>query len=362
MKGFNRWIALNTGTIPTAYGSWGTPDSAFNVTSGFWSRSIERQDDLDESTGYEEDTSSGTQRILAASVQGPMAGRATPHAIAILGICALGTWSTGTAGTLGVSATAYRHRIRPVKGTQGTQGVGTLPAIVATESLSGATDFSIDYQGMMVMSFGLSLVRKGWVQYTSELIGSGVWRASTLAKPSVVSESYLKGGDCVIFFGTTLAATPAQSKTAPGDITGTAYGAAIEVTGRVVSFDWGVNNNLETDDGYGLNSGTVRDKCDRGRRTQTLSMVMELHNSGQLTLLENQKALALEFECYGELIESNAYYGFNLGFPSLVVESFAVNGAGGGRVEVTYTFKVKEDTTKGSVLLDVYNTRSAYLQ
>lgn len=361
MKGFNRWIALNTGT-GFAFGTYGTADSAFNVTSGFWTRTVERQDDLDEYTGYEEDTSTGTQRILSSADNGPMAGRATPHVVTILGIGALGTWSSGTAGTLGTAATAYRHRIRPIKGTQGTQGAGTLPALHATESLSGASDFQYDYQSVMVNSFGLSASRKGWVEYTAELIGNGVWRTSSLAKPSVVSESYLKAGDCSIFFGTSLAATPAQTKTAPGDITGTAYGAAIEVTARVVSFNWQVNNNNPTDQNYGFNSGTTADHNDRGRRAQTLSMSLELHNSGQLSLLEQQKTLALEFECYGELIESSAYYGFNLGFPSLVVESFAVNGAPGDMVTVDYTFKVREDTTKGSVLLDTYNIRSAYLQ
>lgn len=360
MKGFNKWIGLNTGT-GYAFGTYGTVDSLFNVTSGFWTRTVERQDDLDEYTGYEEDTSSGTQRILSSAVNGPMAGRATPHAVAILGIGALGTWSSGTAGTLGTSATAYRHRIRPMKGTAGTQGAGTLPALHVTESLSGASDLQFDYQSCMVNSFGLSATRKSWVEYTAELIGNGVWRASTVAKPSAVSESYLKAGDCSIFFGTSLAATPAQSKTAPGDITGTAYGAAIEVTSRVVSFNWQVNNNLPTDQNYGFNSGTTADHNDRGRRTQTLSMTLELHNSGQLSLLENQKTLALEFECFNELIESNAYYGFNLGFPRLIVESFAVNSATGDMVTVDYTFKVGEDTTKGSVLLDVYNTRSAYL-
>ncbi len=72
--------------------------------------------------------------------------------------------------------------------------------------------------------------------------------------------------------------------------------------------------------------------------------------------------MALEIECYNNLIESNAYYGFNLGFPQLVVLSAVPSGAPGDKMTMTWEFQVQEDTTQGSVLLDVYNTRSAYLQ
>lgn len=360
--GFNRRIALNTGT-GYAYGVWGTADSTFNVTSGPATPSIERQNNLDEYTGYEEDTSAGTSRILAESLSLTVAGRATPHLLATLLCGALGTWSTGTAGGLGTLATAYRHRIRPIKGTTGLQGMGTLPVFTAIETLSGATDLQYAYRDLMVSSWTLSAERKGWMQFSAELIGSGAVRADTSMMPPVVSEAYLKAGDIAIFLGNSLASTLTQSKVASGDITGTAYGTSPVVTGKVISFNWTGNNNLQLDDGYGMNSGTIRDHLDRGARTQTLALTMELHDAGQIALLRNQKTVAIEFECYNELIESGAYYGINLGFPRLHVQGdLTIAGGPREKMTVTMNFEVGEDTTKGSVLVDVYNKRTAYLQ
>lgn len=361
LLGINRKIAINTGT-GYAYGVFGTADSAINVTSGPWNPpSIERQPDIDEYTGFEEDTSGGTSRILAVSDGGQLAGRATPHVIAALACAALGTWSTGTAGTIGTAATAFRHRIRPLKGAVGTVGgMGTLPVLTVYETLSGTTDFQYAHRDCLVNTFSLTGSRKSWLTYSAELLGSGVTRSDTLAMATVIPESYLKAGDVAIFLGTSLAATPTQSKTAPGDITGTAYGSGIAVTGKVVSFNWAVNNNLLADDGYGMNSGTVRDHLDRGGRSQTLSMVMELHDSGQISLVSSQKTLALEFECFNELIEASAWYGINLGFPRLHVLSAEIAGGPREKMTITMNFNVGEDTTKGSVLLDVYNNRSAY--
>lgn len=361
MVGYNRRIGFNTGTA-VAYGSYGTADTLFNVTSGPWTPMIERLPDTDEYTGYEEDTSGGTARVIAESIGGPIGGRATPHILAALACAALGTWSSGTAGTLGTAATAYRHRIRPKKGTAGTQGMGTLPVLTVYETLSGATDLQYAYRDSMVNSFSIQGSRKSWITYSAELIGSGVVRADVETLPGTVAESYLKAGDVVIFLGTTLAGTPVQSKTAPGDITGTAYGTAIAITGKVQSFEWSYNNNLETDDGYGMNSGTTRDHLYRGPRTQTLNLTMELHDIGQISLLRNQKTLALELEAFNELIESNVYYGFNLGFPRLHVLTAVPSGGPREKMTIAFTFNVGEDTTKGSVLFDVYNTRSAYLQ
>lgn len=360
MEGYNRWLSLNTGTS-IAYGSYGTVDSAFNVTSGPWNRTAERTPDTDEYTGYEEDTSSGTGRVLAVSVQGDIAGRATPHILAILGAAALGSWSSATAGTLGTAATAYKHRIFPIKGTVGTQGAGTLPALMVCESLSGATDFEFDYRSCMVNTFSISASKKNWVQYTASLVGDGNFRASTVAKSAVVSEAYLKAGDVTLFLGTALAATMTQSK-ATADVTGTAYGSAINVTGKVIDFKWDINNNLPLDEGYAMNSGTTRGNNDRGVRTQALTITMELHSSAQLALLESQKTMAAELECFNELIESNAYYGFNLGWPKLSMLTCVPSGGPREKMKVAMTFHVGEDTTKGSVLLDIYNTRSAYLQ
>ena len=358
--GFNRWIAINTGTA-FGFGTWGTADSAFNVTSGPWAPTIERKSDLDEYTGYEEDSSSGTSRIIAMSIGGQISGRATPHIIAVLGAAALGSWSSATAGTLGTLATAYRHRIRPLKVALGTLGAGNLPFLTVSESLSGTSDFQFDYQSAAVTSFSISTKRKDWIQFTAELLGNGVRRTSSVAKPAVLSETYLKAGDVRIYFGTAIAATlGTQSKATSVDITGTAYGTTPDVTARVIDFNWSINNNLAADDGYGMDSGTTRDHLDRGPRTQSLKITLELNNSAQWTMLESAKVLALELECYNTLIESNAYYGFNLGFPKLSVKTAAVAGGPRDKMTIAYDFDVLEDTTKGSVMLDVYNTRVAY--
>lgn len=357
--GFNRWIALNTGTN-WGYGTWGTAEHSFNVTSAAWTRTVEVQDSLDEFSGYEANVNAGTQYLLACSIQGDMAGRATPHAVAILGYAALGSISSGTAGTLGTAATAYRHRIRPVKVASGTTDSGTLPALHVTESLSGTSDFQFDYQSCMVNTFSLQASRKSWITYTASLVGNGVFRTSSIAKPAVVTENYLKAGDCKIFFGTSAAATPNQDK-ATSDITGTGFGDRIDMTARVIDFNWSVNNNLLLDDGYGMNSGTTRDHMWKGRRTQTLTTTLELRYTDQLSILESQKVCAMEIECYNGLIESNAYYGFNLVFPKLVLLSATPQGAPSDMVTVAMEWSVVEDTTKGSVMLDVYNTRSAYL-
>lgn len=360
LYGFNQWLGVTTGTR-TAYGSWGTPDSAFNLTSINCQRSIERQDDLDEFTGYEEDSSSGTSRVLAESVSVEVGGRATPHAIATFGYACLGTYSTGTAGTLGTSATGYRHRLRPLKIVAGTAATGTLPALTITDSQAGTAGLQFDYQGCIGNSFSLSCARKGWVQFTSSLVGNGVFRNSSSAKPSVVSEAYLKAGDIKVFIGTAANATPDQNK-ATADLTGTLYGSAMDFTAKLTEFNWSYNNNLLTDDGYGFNSGTIRDHMDKGRRSQTLNTTFELHDSGQISILESQKVAAVEFECANELLDGGAAYGFNLIFPKLIAENITTAGGPGDKKTVSIEWKVGEDTNRGSVMLDVYNTRTAYLQ
>jgi len=131
------------------------------------------------------------------------------------------------------------------------------------------------------------------------------------------------------------------------------------VSDQVIGFEWQYRNNIDVDFNYEIGSGLVLGNSDRVARDQTVVLTRlwqdEAHRTQQLADTD----LALQVKVKNAEIETGFYYGFNLIFPKVRIATRPKSEQGGRLVE-TLTFNVLEDSTLGSVVLDVFNIQTAY--
>lgn len=344
----------------TAEGAAAADFHEFRVASEPLNLMIDLQDDLDLIGGKEEATEA---EIIAKRVEGAMnQPRAKPHTVGV--ICGFGL---GTVSSASDASNGRIHTFTPIE-SYSTNGLD-LPSFIAVE------DYRSFYQrmftGLMVDSFTLSGDRKGYLQLSSSIIGSGrvyTWSTDLSGQAEQASEPWLKLGYCKVWLHTgantgTFDGTDSQSKAAD-DLTNTA--GSIEA--RTRSFTWSYNNNISTDDLYRFNGGLVMTAGERTRRSQTLSFVIEADGSTStdfLDRLENQTQGGAEFELFNTsdtIASGTSYYGINITFPLLQFENVSMTGGPGDKIVVNLDCKVMQQTTYGSVRLLVHNAVTNYLQ
>ena len=332
----------------------------FRVNSESLNLVLDIQDDLDIIGGEEEVTEA---EVLAKRVEGSMdQPRAKPNTVAVLCGFSLGTCSTSSDASNG-----RVHTFTPIQ-NYSTNGLD-IPSFSAVE------DYRSFYQrwftGLLVDSFTLTGDRKGYLQLSSTIMGSGrvfTWSTDLSGQAEVASEPWLKMGYCKVWMHVatnvgTYDGALAQSK-ATDDLTGTT--SAIE--GRTRSFSWTYNNNISMDDLYRFNGGLVATAGERTRRSQTLSFVVEADGSTStdfLDRLENQTQGGAELELYstGDAIASGTtYYGVNIIFPLLQFETVSITGGPGDKIVINLDCKVMQSSSTDSVVLAVHNAVSDYLQ
>ena len=315
----------------------------FNLESEF-------VNDTDLVSSYEEATALvELSRSTGGSLTFP---RVKPHTLGTIVAYAFSGGGTTAVDTIANLTNAYRHKMYPIT-TAYELSSFTMGEILIPGSIGWK------YTGCMVDSFTLSSSRKDWWALDANIIGSGTRATNSGAiTGSEESEPAMKAGDARIWHATSATgidadASIAQSKSTD-DLTGTAITAPY-LNAIIQDFSWTFSNNIAADDLYEFNSGLVRARSERVRRSQTLSMTLEFLDATWVDYLTAGTQMAIEVESYGSQIGATAfYYGFNLLFPQLQVISATIQG-GTDKLTVAVEFSVQQHSVDGSCAMHVYN-------
>ena len=350
LRGFDRKFYFS---YIHAQGTWGTLEAdanlyPFRVNSDPLTLTPENVDDTDEVGGAEEAQS---QQMLSLDVSGSIGQNKTvPTFLASMLAYGLGASTDST-----VDTSAGRHVITPYTTDYSVSTFSGLDVFT--------TSYYRAYHNLAVNSFELSTSRKGWLQTTAQLVGSGktattgVTVGSLGAAPTMGPA--LKAGDCKVFIsvdgGTTLPATYGQG-------TEDLPGSASDISAKIRGFRWQYNNNLITDAAYEPGSGLYRARAERDRRAQTLSFDIEFEDLTYLGYVLGENVVALEFDFTSSTLAGAAtiYYGAQILFPKTVVQVAPVTG-GVGTLMVTCQAKVMNDGTNPTVQATVWDLNTTGL-
>lgn len=363
--GFQRVIGISSSSKETTYGTdlhSGTNHKYF-VSSDAFNVEAEFVEDTDTVTGHEEVYA---MNLIAKSVAGSLDfPRVRPNDLATIAAYAMGDNTTDADTVASGSGDDERHKIRPVKFNAGTAAVCTLPSFTLQEQKMGSVFYT--YPGCMIDSFTLSCEKKGWFSLNATVLGSGTATHTTSSGwtlTEVTDEPILKAGDANIFLVEGAGAASALTQSTSADnLDGSAVAG---VTGKIQNLEWSYNNNIDGDFLYEFGSGTIRNRAERTRRTQGVTLTIELDtnfNAQWLAWLTGGTELGLEIDVGSIAVSGSGAenYGFDLLFPRLRVRSANITG-GMDRLMVDVDCAVLDtDSTDddGSVMLDVINKVSA---
>jgi tail tube protein len=328
----------------TAIGVSATVDTAFNFEGPPVDIVInEAQTDENEITGLNEP---GAHEILNWKLEGAHTQRATPHNLAYFLSAVMGKVTTQTPDA-GNDPTVRRHWIeRDLVNVQ-------LPTITLVE-FDGIAQKR--FPGVFVQSVRVDGDRNDFLRVEAQMGGMGKEESSAIAKPTVVSESYLRYGDVEITRG--------------GSVTGTVAGGDLSVGGSPTSFkadlrsfSWTIDNQAVPVYEMGDNTGTVS-RVERGDRFMNeLSAVFEMQDDTHKTGLVSGAQYVLNIPVVGGVISggSGAFnFSANIIFPKVVYRE-AKKGRDGQTMIVNAEFQVLDDVNYGSVIVKVINEQTGYL-
>jgi len=342
-RGFNRLTIIAGYTKETTYNT--AVVSAMQlarVSSEPFALDLELVPDTDLIGGKEEAT---TLTELVRSTSGQLVmPRCTPHFLAFCGKYGLGQ----IAAPVNSDTSAYKHQFTPLAAFE-------LPSFTVQEQIYSGLVYQ--YPGCMINSFELATQRKGFFTCSADIIGSGTRTSPSLASYSELAETFFKAGNVKFWRSTGAYDDSSQSNQSTSDL-----GATLtDMTSKVVNFRWKYNNNISADDLYEFNSGVVRGRAERDRRTQELSFSVELDDTAYLAALDAQTQWSIELDVITGTLAgaSTVYMAFNLIFPAIKLKVAKVSG-GVGKLVVDCEAQVLQDATLGSVVLDVYNKQADY--
>lgn len=136
-------------------------------------------------------------------------------------------------------------------------------------------------------------------------------------------------------------------------------GTPDSIVGKVRSLEWSGDNRPDEDDLYRLNSGLNYGAFERGERIQKVNLNFDYADESEIDRYEAQTQVALQWKIRGAEIETGYYYGVNLIFPLLQIESIQ-RAVDKGKLVNQITYQVLQDATFGSVVVDVFNEQAAY--
>jgi hypothetical protein len=276
--------------------------------------------------------------------------RCKPHTLAFVASYGLGDSSpTSTGG-------GYKHGITPLT-------AAALPSFTMdAEYISDADDtLEKKFSGGLVNSFSLSVDRGSnrFANLTAELLFSGTIAAGSTSAATEPSEAGINlGATTGVWYGT------AYDGAKPGELGSTAHqttdlSSSTDLADSLRSFTWNFSNNIDPQELYRIGGGLSITDSERTARTQTIEFTLDVDNWDYVTDLVDQEDQAFQILNVGAEIGSGDYYGFNLIFPLIHISSidFAEQN---GKVVQNITATVLQHATHGSVLLDVFNNKSAY--
>lgn len=353
-RGFVDWRGWGTQLKEVAYGDGvSVIDSAFKMEPGPVTQELNNLfTDAEEVTELEE--VSETQELSRSSAL-TQAMRATPHGLAYFGTLAWGQVISTEVASL-AAGRVYKHEVVL------TTTPALLPSVGWVDHNSGKTR---EYNGGIAARMAITGERNGHIRNEVDVIGSGSFTDVSTTKPALLTaEPFLRTGNTKVWLGTGTIGTSslAQSNTV-SDISG----PPTDLKCVLDSFNYEINNNPLSDEGYGFGSGTVRCQHERGARTQTLGFTMEHDGSlAEVDRMLAQTNLAMEIENQSgvEIVAASGFfYGFNLAFPRVRYITAALGG-GRGKATVEITAQPLEQATntlnQRAAMLTVWNATSGY--
>lgn len=347
LRGFDRKFYFS---FMHAQDTWGTLEAdanlyPFRVDSDPLVIQPEFVDDTDQVGGAEEAQS---QDELSRGVSGPL----SQNKVRAPFLASLLAYGLGASTNTTQDTSAGRHVITPYTTDFSVKTFSALDLFTAT--------YYIAYHNCAVESFELSTQRKGWLNLSAQIIGSGKTATAGVTVGSLGAAlsaanlgPALKCGDLKIFrsvdAGTTLPATFGQG-------TEDLPGAATAIAAKVRNFNWRYNNNLLSDDAFEPGGGLFRSRAERDRRSQELAMTIEFEDSTWLDYLTAQNTLALEFDFTSGTLAGAAslYFGAQILFPMVKLTVASVSG-GVGTLTVSATGKVMNDGTNPTAQATVWD-------
>ena len=347
LKGYNRkfyasWIKKQA--------TWGTLEAdadlfPHRVNTEPLGIDPELQDDTDLAGGNEE-------AMLQDELSRGVAGEIGQNKVRSPFLASMLSFGLGASTDSTVDTSAGRHIIIPYTTDQTLFTFSGLDLFTAS--------YYIAYHNLGIDSFSLSCQRKGWLQASAQLIGSGKHASSGITVGSLGAAltaaqlgPALKAGDMKVFrsvdAGTTVPSTYVQAaENLPG--------SATDISAKIVDWTWSVKNNMVGDEAFEMGSGLYRARAERDRRSQELSGSVEFEDSTWLGYLHSQNTLALEFNFTSGTLAgaATAYFGAQILFPKVLLTMGKPSG-GMGTFKVPFTGKIMYDGTNPTVRVTVFD-------
>ena len=352
-----RKLYVSADSKESTYGTAVATDSMLKVDAGvITNREVGVVSNNDLVGGTEEPTE---QFLTNQSVALPIGqARVKPHTLATIATYGLGKVTTTTPGG---ASSARKHQI-----TTAGSDAETLLSFTA-EGVISSTVIQI-YPGMFVDGFNFS-VNRGANQFaslTSTCYGCGTVTASgSDANRSEVVEDPISGSTAGIAIGTGV--YDGETKNDNSEPTNWDIASATDITSQVTSFEYSYSNNVDRDFLYQIGGGKVYNVAEKVARSQTITITKLWQDDTYRAGLYNQTEYSLQARFKGGQIGGEGvYYGCCFTVPKAVLQSADVSDDG-GRIVETLTFLPLWDATAtgtpnpfGSVIIDVFNTQTAY--
>ena len=351
-----RKLYVSAATAESTYGTAIATDSMLKVDAGvITNREVGVVSNNDLVGGTEEPTE---QFLTNQSIALPIAqARVKPHTLAT--IAAYGVSNITTTTPSGAS-TARKHQIT----TSGSPNT-TLESFTAEGILKSGVNQV--YPGVFVDSFNFS-VNRGANQFaslTSSCYGCGTVSSGSDNNRDEVDENPISGSVAGIGIGTGV--YDGDTKGGNSEPTNWDIASVTDITGQVTSFEYSYANNVDRDFLYQVGGDKIYNIAEKTARSQTITITKLWQDDTFRTGLYNQTNYSLQARFKGDQIGSEGvYYGACFTIPKAVLQSADVSDDG-GRIVETLTFLPLWDATTGgtpnpfgSVIIDVFNTKTAY--
>lgn len=277
--------------------------------------------------------------------------RAKPHSIAGLMALCMGT----VAATQDGAFLAWRQKITKAAST-------ALPSIGAIAKFEAGDQRQM--RGLKGDSWSLS-INGPYLQFQSEMIGSGYRATDATAFPASISESWLRTGDARIFIKDT-AGTPITTSGAPTQGSANLGGSEVNFSTRVRSLTINWNNSHAAEAGYRASTAKLRGNFHPVRRAGTMSLAIDVDTATEATDLAyylTQKQLAFELNVdSGVLIDAAGAFKYGIAVIIPRVQLTSIPRSSTDEFDVlTFEGAILDDGTNSELIGYTWNAVDAYL-
>ena len=284
--------------------------------------------------------------IISKMLVGNHSQRAHPDilSIAFASILQKVTTDQPNAGT---DAGTYRHYLERLLTSAGAEMSAAAITMIENDSVQQKV-----YTGIVGQSVELKVGREGFAQLSWDFVGSGAEANDATAKPSLTGESYLLAGDMHVNRGSGLTGTVAGANLA--------LSGGSDLSAKVRELTFKLSSNVQPVFEVGDQSKTVT-RFDQGPRFDySLSVQFEMEDTSHHDAVFSETEYALYIPLIGSLVETNYNYTCGLWFPQ-VQYKLSNKTVADGKLVVDADFMIQEDSTLGSLIIEIINGQAAYL-